>query len=238
MTNGSGQLLNITYFGRTSFGLESKDTSVLLNPGIWDGKPVVPDDRDVRIIVATNHFDDAVGNAAAISSKSKGWILGNEQTIEKAKSQGGKPWLLHVLKPEETYQIPGLKIVPYSLQRADPKSGEKSQNLGLYIEMGGMKVSYLGDTVVRGPFGQIEADVMIVPVGDGEVFAVKDAVSLCIDAKPRIGIPVRWTTQEQSSRFRKYLEQFASGTIPMIMEPKQVLEIQWAAGNEFRYKLS
>jgi L-ascorbate metabolism protein UlaG (beta-lactamase superfamily) len=198
----------------------------------------VPDDRDVRIIVATNHFDDAVGNAAAISSKSKGWILGNEQTIEKAKSQGGKPWLLHVLKPEETYQIPGLKIVPYSLQRADPKSGEKSQNLGLYIEMGGMKVSYLGDTVVRGPFGQIEADVMIVPVGDGEVFAVKDAVSLCIDAKPRIGIPVRWTTQEQSSRFRKYLEQFASGTIPMIMEPKQVLEIQWAAGNEFRYKLS
>jgi L-ascorbate metabolism protein UlaG (beta-lactamase superfamily) len=221
VTNGSGQLLKITYFGRTSFGLESKDTSVLLNPGIWDGKPVVPDDRDVRIIVATNHFDDAVGNAAAISSKSKAWILGNEQTIEKAKSQGGKPWLLHILKLEETYQIPGLKIVPYSLQRADPKS-----------------VSYLGDTVVRGPFGQIEADVMIVPVGDGEVFAVKDAVSLCIDAKPRIGIPVRWTTPEQSSRFRKYLEQFASGTIPMIMEPKQVLEIQWAAGNEFRYKLS
>lgn len=231
-------MLKITYFGHTSFRLDSKDMSVLLNPGIWDGKPVVPDDCDVRVIVATNHFDDAIGNATAIASKSKAWILGNEQTIEKAKSQGGKPWLLHILRPEEVYQIPGLKLVPYSLQRADPKSGEKSQNLGLYLEMSGMKVAYLGDTVVRGAFGKIEADVMIVPVGDGEVFAVKDAVSLCIDAKPRIGIPIRWTAPEQSAKFRKYLEQFASGTVAILMEPKQVLEIQWAAGNEFRYKVS
>ena len=231
-------MLKITYFGRTSFRLESKDTSVLLNPGVWDGKPMVPDDHDVRVIVATNHFDDAFGNATTIAARSKAWILGNEETIERAKSQGGKPWLLHVLKAEEPYQIPGLKITAYSLQRADPKSGERFQNLGLYAEMGGMKVSYLGDTVVRGPFGQIETDVMIVPVGDREVFAVKDAVSLCIDAKPRIGIPVRWTTPEQSTKFVKYVGQFAGHTVPMLMEPRQALEIQWAAGNEFRYKLS
>ncbi len=211
---------------------------MLLNPGIWDGKPAVPEDSDVKIVVATNHFDDAMGNATAIATRAKAWILGNEQTIEKAKSQGGKPWLLRVLKPEESYQIPGLKIIPYSLQRADPKSGERAENLGLYIEMSGMKVAYLGDTVVRGPFGQIDSDVMIVPIGEGQVFGVKDAVSLCIDAKPRIGIPVRSTTPEQNTKFRKYLEQFASTTIPMLMEPRQVLEIDWAAGNEFRYKLT
>lgn len=231
-------MLKITYFGRTSFRLDSKDTSVLLNPGIWDGKPTVPEDCDVKIVVATNHFDDALGNATAIATRSKAWILGNEQTIEKVKLQGGKPWLFRVLKSEEIYQIPGLKITPYSLQRADPKSGEKVENLGLYIEMSGMRVAYLGDTVVRGPFGQIDADVMIVPIGDGQVFAVKDAVSLCIDAKPRIGIPVRSTAPEQNARFRKYLEQFASGTVPILMEPRQVLEIDWAAGNEFRYKLT
>jgi len=231
-------LLKITYFGQTSFRLESKETSVLLNPGTWDGKPVVPESHDVRIIVATNQMDDALGNATIIAARSKAWILGDEQTVEKVKAQGGKPWLLHVLKGEEPYQIPGLKITPHSLQRRDTKTGDKIQNLGLYIEMGGMKVSYLGDTIVRGPFEHLQADVLIVPVGDGDVFAVKDAVSLCVDSKPRVGVPMRWTTPEQKSKFAKYVDQFGGGTTPVLMEPKQTLEIQWAAGNEFRYKLS
>ncbi|MFW9807093.1 MAG: MBL fold metallo-hydrolase [Candidatus Thorarchaeota archaeon] len=231
-------MLKIVYFGKTSFALEHNETIVLLNPGIWDGKEVVPNDYSARIIVATNKSDDAVGNAAEIAVNSKAWFLGNQSTADKASEKGVKPWLLHVLTPEVPYEIPDLKITPYSLSKIDESEGGRIENLGLYIEMGGMKLGYLGDSVIRGPFEQFDMDVLIVPVGGDGVFPVKDAVSLCIDAKPRIGIPMRWSSMDDPMKFSKYIDQFGQGTVPLVMAPNQVLEISWAAGNEFRYELN
>ena len=65
---GSGSLLKMTYMGHTTFQLETEEVSLLINPGIWDGEPVVPVDHDARIIVATNHADDALGNAIEIAN--------------------------------------------------------------------------------------------------------------------------------------------------------------------------
>jgi L-ascorbate metabolism protein UlaG (beta-lactamase superfamily) len=231
-------LLKIVYFGRTSFALEYNETIVLLNPGIWDGEPVVPDDFSARVVIATNQSDDAVGNAATIAVNSKAWFLGNQGAADKASEQGVKPWLLHILTPEVPYEIPDLRITPYGLSRIDEDEGGRVENLGLYIEIGDMKVGYLGDSVIRGPFEQLDMDVLIVPVGGDGVFQVKDAVSLCIDAKPRIGIPMRWSSEEDPKRFTKYVVQFGKGTTPVVMEPDQVLEVYWAAGNEFRYELN
>lgn len=231
-------MLNITYFGHTSFALESKGTKVLLNPGIWDGKPVVPEDFEARIVIATNHAEDALGNAATISVNSKAWFLGTKDAVDKATEQGVKPWLLHVLEPEVLYEVPDVKITPYSLTRIDESAGGRMENLGLIIEIGGMKIAYLGDSSIRGLFEQLEMDILIVPIGGGATFEVKDAVSLCIDAKPRIGIPMRWTTEDQPKKFSKYIEQFGQGVKPVLMEPNQVLAVQWAAGNEFRYELN
>ncbi len=231
-------MLNITYFGHTSFALEAKGTTVLLNPGIWDGNPVVPDDFEARIVIATNHVDDALGNAATISVNSKAWFLGSKDAADKAAEQGVKPWLLHVLETEVPYEVPNVTIIPYSLSRSDEGGRGRIENLGLIIEMGGMRTGYLGDSSIRGLFEQLEMDILIVPIGGGATFQVKDAVSLCIDTKPRIGIPMRWTSDDQPKKFSKYVEQFGQGTKPVLMEPNQVLAVQWAAGNEFRYELN
>ena len=231
-------LLKITYFGKTTFALESNETTVLLNPGVWDGKTVVPNDLSARIVIATNQSDDAVGNSAEIAVSSKAWFLGNQGAADKASEKGVKPWLLHVLKPEVPYEVPNLKITPYSLSRIDEGEGGRIENLGLYIEMGDMKVGYLGDSAIRGPFEHLDMDVLIVPIGGDGVFPVKDAVSLCIDAKPRIGIPMRWASMDDSLKFSKYIQQFGQGVIPIVMAPNQVLEVYWAAGNEFRYELN
>jgi len=234
---GSGSLLKMTYMGHTTFRLETNEVSLLINPGIWDGLPVVPPNYDVRVIVATNHAIDSLGNATEISTGSKAWILGNEATIQKAESQGGKPWLLHTLRSEVPYEIPGMRLTPFSLQRKDSETGGRYENLGLYIEIGKMKVSYLGDTVVRGPFGQLDTDILISPIGGNDVFEVKDATSLCIDAQPRIAIPIRWSAPDQPKKFARYIEQFGRGTNPIILEQGQTLQTEWAAGNEFRYKV-
>jgi len=235
---GSDCLLNITYFGHSSFALETKGNTVLLNPGIIDSKSIVPDDFQARIVIATNHVDDAIGNAATIAVNSKAWFLGNKGTAEKAEEQGVKPWLLHVLEPEVPYEVPEATITGYALSRIDEETGGHIDNLGLIIEMGGMRIGYLGDSAIRGLFERLEMDLLIVPVGGGATFQVKDAVSLCIDTKPRIGIPMRWTEDDQPKKFAKYIEQFSKGTTPVVMEPNQVLTVQWAAGNEFRYELN
>jgi len=99
--------------------MEAKGTTILLNPGIWDGNPVVPDDFEARIVIATNHVDDALGNAATISVNSKAWFLGSKDAADKAAEQGVKPWLLHVLETEVPYEVPDVTITPYSLSRTD-----------------------------------------------------------------------------------------------------------------------
>ncbi len=237
-TFGCDNLLRIKYFGKTSFMLSTEETSLLLNPGIWDGEAVVPDDLDVRIIAVTNHLDDAVGNAAQIAINAKAWVLGDESTIEKVKSQGAKPWLLHTLENEIPYEIPGMKLTPYILKRTDPANDEKIENYGLHIEMGKMKVSYVGDSEIRGPFGALESHILITPIGGDGVFPVRDAVSICIDAHPKLAIPMRWEDHEQLKRFSKYISQFGHGITPLVMEPGQVLETDWAAGHEFRFTIS
>ncbi len=235
---GCDRLLRIKYFGKTAFMLYSDETSLLLNPGIWDGEAVVPDDLDVRVIIATNWLDDALGNATQIALNAKAWLLGDQKTVDKASEQGARPWLLHVLKDEIPYEIPGLKVIPYTLTRTDPVSGEKVDNLGLYIEMGKMKIVYLGDSQVRGPFGALESHIIITPIGGDGVFSVKDAVSMCIDAHPNLAIPMRYESAELPNRFGKYIKQFGEGITPLIMEPGQTLTTEWAAGNEFRFSLS
>ncbi|MHA1963354.1 MAG: MBL fold metallo-hydrolase [Candidatus Thorarchaeota archaeon] len=231
-------MLKIVYFGKTSFVLEYNEMKVLLNPGIWGRKKVVPNDFSARIVIATNQSDDAVGNSANIAVNSKAWFLGNQGAADKASKKGVKPWLLHVLKPEVPYEIPDLKITPYALSRIDEAEGGRIENLGLYIEIGDMKVGYLGDSVIRGPFEQLDMDILIVPVGGDGVFPVKDAVSLCIDAQPRVGIPMRWSSVDDPLKFSKYVQQFGQGTVPVVMAPNQVLEVYWAAGNEFKYELN
>ena len=104
--------------------------------------------------------------------------------------------------------------------------------------MGGMKIAYMGDAQVRGPFGALEIDVLFAPIGGDGVFEVKDAVSLCIDTKPKLGIPMRWTSVDQPSKFSKYVDQFGQGIVPLVLEPGQELEVQWAAGNEFRHSVT
>ena len=54
-------MLKITYLGRTTFALEANETTLLLNPGIWEGEPVAPGDFQARVVIATNHADDAIG---------------------------------------------------------------------------------------------------------------------------------------------------------------------------------
>lgn len=229
-------MLRISYLGQTTFRIDSGENSLLLNPGIWEDEPIVPDDYDVRLIAVTNHAEDALGNATQIAAYSKSWILGNKETIDKVSEQGGKPWLLHTLRSEEPYEIPGLKITPFSLKKG-AMGTERIENLGLYIEMGKMRIAYLGDANTRGPFGQMEAEILITPIGGGDVFEVKDATSICLDIKPRIVIPMKWTAPEQKEKFAKYIDQFGGGTDVVLMESGQVVEAVWAAGNEFQYTL-
>jgi hypothetical protein len=49
---------------------------------------------------------------------------------------------------------------------------------------------------------------------------------------------MRWSSDEDTKKFSKYIQQFGQGITPVVMEPNQVLELDWAAGNEFRYELN
>jgi hypothetical protein len=88
-------LLKIVYFGKTSFVLEYNEMKVLLNPGIWGRKKVVPNDFSARIVIATNQSDEKHGS----------WVIKEQLTRPLKKGSNHGYFMFSNLKSPTRFQI-------------------------------------------------------------------------------------------------------------------------------------
>ncbi len=227
--------LIITYYGHTAFKIESLGHTILIDPGVVQGNPLISSDEHADLILITVDQEESLGNAVEISTKSKAWILGNDKVIEKLKLKGAKPWLLHEIKPEEIYELPWVTVHAYGLERGPLNSGSEKSILGYFIDFDEMKIAHMGESITRGYFEDLNMNILMIPIGGVESFDVKSAVSLTVDSKPNLVIPMRWTEAIHRTKFRKYINQFAPDIGVADIEPGESIEVLWAAGNEFRW---
>jgi len=220
--------LKITYLGKSAF-IISSGINIVFNPGTR-----VPEDKfsESGLIIITNSSRASIGSSIELSNVSKSWIISNDNIISKLEEKGAKSWLLRKIDPDSPYEISDIEITSKILMRGGSREIE---NLGILLNMESTKIGYLGDTCTRGTFENIDIDILIIPIGGGNVFDVKDAISLTVDISPKIVIPFGGNNDD-NERFVRYMRQFCEQSDPVILKVGQTINTSWPGGSEFKFE--
>ncbi|MHA1608200.1 MAG: MBL fold metallo-hydrolase [Candidatus Freyarchaeota archaeon] len=223
----------LKYFGHAAFKISSPKMSILIDPGIINGTPLVSEDERVNVICITHAHLDHFGNAAKIATAQKAFLVGNAETIEKLKEEGAPAWLLRPLPPGESFIRPEVKVTAIDLKHGPSKSSPSISHTAFIVEIGRVKFVHLGDAATRGLLDQWSIDVLLIGIDETETFNPVHALQAVSDLSPKLAIPMHVRSQEEIEYFEAHLPIMAPHVKYKRMEAGEELLIEWAAGTEF-----
>ncbi|MBS7247772.1 MAG: MBL fold metallo-hydrolase [Candidatus Jordarchaeales archaeon] len=226
----------LKFFGHASFKLSSPKVSVLLDPGYFEGRPLVGENEKVNVICVTHNHPDHLGNAAKIAASQKAFVVGASEVIEKLKVEGAPEWLLRPLNPGESFVRPEIKVTAIDLKHGPPKSPSPIQHLAFLVELGKVKLVHLGDAGTRGLLGQYQIDVLLIGVDETETFPPVQALQAVSDLKPKMAIPMHVRKKEELDYFEEHFSLMAPEVKYKRMNAGEEIIVEWAAGTEFTFK--
>ena len=175
--------MNIRWLGHAAFSLEAEGTTVLIDPWLT-GNPKAAasaDELDANAILLTHGHGDHYGDVVDIAKRTGATVVAITELAGELSEELGEDH--QVLDPNMggTVQLPWgtVRVVPAWHTSTTPK-GTVNTPAGLVVELGGTRVSHLGDTcqfsdlqlVKR--YGRI--DVAIMPIGGHSTMDRFDAV--------------------------------------------------------------
>jgi L-ascorbate metabolism protein UlaG (beta-lactamase superfamily) len=189
--------LEITYLGHSAFRLRGKEVSVVTDPyapepGISMGKPQAQ-------IVTVSH-----GGA----------------NHSPAQGVGGEPRIVH--GPGE-YEIENLLITGVATA-SEP--GRGALNTAYVVRFDDLTVCHLGDMSGKLSDAQVEAigniDLLLVPVGGGNVLGPRDASTVINQLDPKIVVPMHYAMDGSTAEGLEPVDHFCRelGMTEITREPK------------------
>ncbi len=147
----------------------------------------------------------------------------------------------HVFDGPGEYEVNGVFITGVATYHRG-KPGERERNTAFLYEFDDISIGHLGDLGATLDRKQIEAmnspDVLIVPVGGGDILDASQAVEIITELEPRIVIPMHYAQpglKLDLEPLEKFLKEMGTGAI----EPIPVLKVRKSdlTGDETRVVL-
>ncbi len=180
---------NIEVFKQNSIRITDSIGKIYIDPFKMDESP-----NDAAFVLITHdhydHFspediDKVVGDSSV--------LIVPEKMAGKAKTVADKFSKTVTVKPDESYEVDGLKFetVPaYNpLKPFHPKS---SGNVGYILEIDGKRIYIAGDTDATKEAKAVKCDVALIPIGGKFTMDAKDAAELINEMQPAVAIPVHY----------------------------------------------
>ncbi len=192
--------MKVTYFGHSSYLVESNGTSILIDP--FDEKVGLPfpDVRPTAVTVSHEHFD--------------------HNHVQTAK---GSPNVIRGLRDEgKNWAEPKEKVGPFTLSTIrtyhDTSQGaERGKNAMFLFEVEGLRVLHTGDLGHTLSQDQAKAvgrvDVLMIPVGGFYTIGPREADVVIGQLSPRIVIPMHFKTEANKD--------WPIGTVDPFLEHKE-----------------
>ncbi len=159
----------INWFGQSCYKIQGENSVLIIDPS--------DDSSGVKI----SKF------SADIITTSSGWI--DDKLIKKIS--GPKPF---VIKGPGEYEFKNIFIYGIDAVKKDKDNENKERNIIYRIEIDGVKLAHLGnlkETIANGQLEKIEGvDILMIPVGGGNVINSKQATELISQLEPRIVVPM------------------------------------------------
>lgn len=172
--------VTLQFLGHASFKISHRDVNIYIDPRNLEESP-----HDATVVLVSHSHRDhcSLPDIAKVSSIRTKLITTDEVVKEAQKGQ--------VIKPGETYERPGFKIVGVPAYNLDKEFHPQDKLwLGFIIEMGGRRIYYAGDTDVIDEMKSLgRIDVALLPVGGTYTMDAVEAAQAAEIIKPRLAVP-------------------------------------------------
>ncbi|MFC1782760.1 MBL fold metallo-hydrolase [Planctomycetota bacterium] len=170
----------LQWFGHASFKIYLNGTNIYIDP--WKLK-VEPHNATI-VLISHNHRDHcSVADIAKVSGPDTKIFA----TLDVIEETG---WGREI-KPGETIELDGVKIVAVAAYNSDTGFHPKDKNwLGFIIEISGKRIYYAGDTDIIDEMQSLgPIDLALLPVGGTYTMNGMEAAQAVKIIKPKVAIP-------------------------------------------------
>jgi L-ascorbate metabolism protein UlaG (beta-lactamase superfamily) len=194
--------LKITYYGHSTFLLETDEHKIVVDPFFAPNNPLAPvsvDQVQADFILVTHGHEDHTADAAALAAATNALVIGNFEVVSWLEAHGAKR--VHGMNTGGAFTFAfgrvKLTIAHHSSTMPDGSSGGHPN--GMIVSLNDGRDLYLaGDTALTydmkliGEAGGV--DLAFLPIGDNFTMGPDDAVQAAQFVKTKHVIPIHYNT--------------------------------------------
>ena len=192
-------MATLTYYGHSTWSLETKGTTILIDP-FFTGNPlttVKASDVTANFIVLTHAHGDHYGDTVEIAKRTGATLISNFEIVNYCQKLGvanGHP--LH-LGGGYTFPFGRVKLTVAHHGSSFPDGTYGGNPAGVLLEVEGKRLYNAGDTALFSDMSLIAQgglDLALLPIGDNFTMGPDDAVAAAKLLRARTVIPEHFNT--------------------------------------------
>jgi L-ascorbate metabolism protein UlaG (beta-lactamase superfamily) len=194
--------LKITYYGHSTFMVETNEHKIVIDPFFAPNNPVAPvtvDQVQADFVLLTHGHGDHTADAAALAKATGALVIGNFEVVGWMLAHGAKQG--HGMNTGGAYTFPfgrlKLTIAHHSSSMPDGSNGGNPNGM-LITFNDGHDVYFAGDTALTydmkliGEAGGV--DLAVLPIGDNFTMGPDEAVMAAQFVKAKQVLPAHYNT--------------------------------------------
>jgi len=192
-------MATLTYYGHSTWALETKGTTILIDP-FFTGNPqasITAGDVRANFIILTHAHGDHYGDTVEIAKRTGATLISNFEIVNYCQKQGVAN--AHPLHLGGGYAFPfgRVKLTVAHHGSSFPDGTYGGNPAGVVIEFEGKRLYDAGDTALFSDMaliGQPGLDVALLPIGDNFTMGPDDAAAAAKFLRARTVIPEHYNT--------------------------------------------
>lgn len=207
--------MKFTYYGHSTFQLEAKGHTLLIDPFIGDNPhtDAKPEDFSPDYIILTHAHGDHAGDTEAIAKRSDAMVISSFEIVNYygAKDIKGHPMNLG---GSFAFDFGTVKFIPAWHSSSFPDGTYGGMPMGVIIESGGKRAYHAGDTALFNDMsliGKGGLDAAFLPIGSNFTMGPEDALEAVKLLKPKRVVPIHYNTfdpiKQDAQAFKRAVEQ-------------------------------
>jgi L-ascorbate metabolism protein UlaG (beta-lactamase superfamily) len=192
-------MATLTYYGHSTWVLETKGTTILIDP-FFTGNPqasVTAGDVRADFIILTHAHGDHYGDTVEIAKRTGATLISNFEIVNYCQKQGvANAHPLH-LGGGHAFPFGRAKLTVAHHGSSFPDGTYGGNPAGVLIEFEGKRLYDAGDTALFSDMtliGQPGLDVALLPIGDNFTMGPDDAAAAAKLLRARTVIPEHYNT--------------------------------------------
>jgi len=222
--------VRITYYRQNAFKIESAGKRILIDPGrsLSSFRSLIPKKewQGTNIILVTHRDPDHFGLVPMIASR-YGCDVACASSLKPIMDRKGIE-KVHFLTPGERIEAQGLEILgihavhgPQKVTDSGVAGEDRKGSIGFSVRIEKKNVVNLGDTVFLDAWRDVEADILMLPIGGHFTMNRKQAVRAAKLINPGTVIPTHFHWKigpyVHPARVKKFADEISSAGIRCVV---------------------